>query len=657
MSKQKRMIVLSFAVFLSLLAAAAMPLVVLAQDEIPPQPDTPVEVEDEPVVDESAVGESVAQPAPEETITEEVTIPEILEQLPEDTALVVVDEEGEALPLVSTEAAEVLAAPDPYFTAGGTTYRFLPSGADCSAYAAGTCFTSDTPIQDAVVYLSTTLNTKPDDGNIYVESGTYTENVFVDGFAWTTAGGDIPDYLGIIGAGSGVGGSTLTGSFSILGMNAFTLSGFTVNADSGDAIYVDGQEGALELADLEVIATMDEATGISVWSYHGDVDLTNVSSTTRGTGLRISADDGDVNLNGIDMSGNSFDGAVVDAWNGSLTVQQSNFSGNGGSGLFAGALAGDVTLSNATANGNSGSGAILSGYDITVNGGEFSKNGNGEGVGLFLFSFNNLTLNNVTATENEGSGFMGGGPGTATINGGNFSGNLFDGMDVFANGGVTLNHVTASDNMRSGALVDGDSINVLCGSYTGNDDYGLELDGNADLRGPILTGNTDGEYNLWSGTVTSGPCGKQVEAKSGEEGGERGYKPQNNLSGEPPVCNGEKKVLLGTGDGFGIFQNLCGLDFQLEEVKTGILPGVLPGGFVYIAGMDVGISSGEQVVEELPVGGKITLKFPIPTGADEASLAVLFWNGSTWVEVTGGKAVDGFYVIGVNQPGTYVLAS
>jgi hypothetical protein len=88
------------------------------------------------------------------------------------------------------------------------------------------------------------------------------------------------------------------------------------------------------------------------------------------------------------------------------------------------------------------------------------------------------------------------------------------------------------------------------------------------------------------------------------------------------------------------------------------LPGALPSGATEIAGLKVQLtSSGGAPQDVFPTGGKVTLKFPIPKGADVASLVVLFWNGSEWMEVSGGSVADGFYVIQIEKPGTYALAT
>lgn len=578
MSTQKR---LTVAILMALLVATVMPLSVLAQDEVPPQTDAPVVVEEDTVTEEPVVDE----PTVEDPAVEETAVSEILEQLPEDTALVFVDEEGEALPLVSTEAAEVLAAPDPYFTIGTTTYRFFGAAGACAAggYAADCFDDSATPIQDAIDYLSIILKTKPTDGNIYVESGAYIEDVYVDGSAWTTAGGDIPDYLGIIGAGSG--STTLTGSFSIYGMNAFTLSGFTVTTDSGDAIYISDNTGALQLKGLYVTSTSVEASGIRVDGQTGDVNFTGVNSTNEnGIGVYINVLSGNVNLDNVAANDSIFGGASISVDSGNITVSDSEFLNNGYDGLYVSTDSGNITLNNVTATGNGDNGVYISG-------------------GSFLLK--NNAVQSITSVST------------------------------------------------------GANVNVICGNYSDNGGYGLVLGagGETYLGGPVLSGNGLGEYNLYAGTVSFGECPKLVDPEQNLQPSDKDddLSPQIPVTGQ--VCNGEKKVVLEPGDGFGIFQNLCGLDLQLKEVTNDILPGALPTGASYITGMNTDISMAGKAVTVLPVGGKIKLRFPIPAGVDEASLAVLFWNGTAWVEVPGGEMVDGFYEIGINEPGNYVLAS
>jgi hypothetical protein len=284
-----------------------------------------------------------------------------------------------------------------------------------------------------------------------------------------------------------------------------------------------------------------------------------------------------------------------------------------------------------------------------------------EAVGLSLNSSDNVTLKNTTSTGN-GIGVVIVAPvGNVFIEDGDFSDN-FNGIAIYGGVGSTiLQNVVASNNSSYGAGVINTvgNVNVLCGAYTGNGKYGLTLDigGNAYLSGPDLSGNTEGEYELLGGTVSFGGCQVFVNDEKGD--GEHGFKAQNNLpqTGDAPVCSGEKKVVLKAGDAFGEYENLCDVDFQLKELAENDLPGELPSGATQLGSLDAQVTSGGTAQGQLPPGGKITLKFPIPDGTDEASLAVLFWNGSAWVEAPGGKLVDGFFVVTVEKPGNYMLVS
>lgn len=670
MFEQKRLTVFSLAVMFTLLMAAVTPMSALAQDDIgSPQPD--VSVIDEPVVVEPAA--------------EEITIPQILDQLPEDTSLVVLDESRNALSLASTEAAEVLTAPDPYFMIGADTYRFFGATGACSAGGFLTnCFDNTlTPIQKAINYLSSNDLT-PTDGNIYVEAGTYTEKVTVDSANWTTK----PTYLGLIGAGSG--STTLNGTFNIWDMNAFTLSGFSVVVPSvgttaGVSMY--GNAGPLQLTDM-VVTNPNGSYGIGIGDQTGDVNLTNVtasgngsdganvyvktgnvtinggdfSTNKLGSGLNVTTDAGNITLNNVTATNNGDIGASIWSGGGDIFINGGDFSINKfGSGLRAGTDKGNVTLDNVSANNNRDSGAEVSiGMgSIVINGGDFSTNG----YGLRGYTDEgNITLNQVAAkNNNRGSGAnIWIGLGSLIVNEGDFSSNksgygLVAGTD---NGSVTLNNVTSTNNGLSGAYGGGANIDVICGNYSSNGRFGLTLDnggGHTFLDGPYLSGNGLGGYWLDNGTISFGGCG----AVGGGKDGKRGFTSQNSLllpvETETPVCTDEQKIVLESGDGFGVFQNLCGLDFQLKEVKSDVLQSALPDTSTYLTSMDAGVFSGGTVIVELPSGGKITLKFPVPAGADKSNLSVLFWDGTQWIKVAGGEVIDSFYVIEVTKPGTYVL--
>ena len=87
---------------------------------------------------------------------------------------------------------------------------------------------------------------------------------------------------------------------------------------------------------------------------------------------------------------------------------------------------------------------------------------------------------------------------------------------------------------------------------------------------------------------------------------------------------------------FGIklsFINLCDQQTKLKGVDASGLPGRLPSGFTFVTGLDVKILNDGEVLQALPYGTGIQLDFSISAGGD-AQFAVLYWNGSVWIEIT-----------------------
>jgi len=124
-----------------------------------------------------AVEEPVAA-AVEETVETEaaVDVSEIVEILSE-AEVQIVDENGEALPLASVEAVEVLEDSDPFFSRWNSTTSewewigYTKSGTGCPANV--TCYQNDFPFQEAV-------NQAGAGNTIYVAGGEYKEAVVVN---------------------------------------------------------------------------------------------------------------------------------------------------------------------------------------------------------------------------------------------------------------------------------------------------------------------------------------------------------------------------------------------------------------------------------------------------------------------------------------------
>ncbi len=123
-----------------------------ADDETPTEPPVPTQVETEvptePVMVETALPTepaTVATQLPTETpiaemplpdeppvTSEEVTEPliaEVLSQVPENTEVVVLDENGDAIPLATQETAEIIEMTDPMWCPVGV----LPGDSRCSS--------------------------------------------------------------------------------------------------------------------------------------------------------------------------------------------------------------------------------------------------------------------------------------------------------------------------------------------------------------------------------------------------------------------------------------------------------------------------------------------------------------------------------------------
>ncbi len=255
MSKQKLFPVLSIAVLLALLMAAVLPLAAFAQDETPPggEPvvvqEAPAEEEvpaEEPAPVEPAAEESApAEPVAEEQPAEEITIPEVLEQLPEDAELVIVDAEGEVVPLASVEAVEIVSKNDPIW---------CPD----SAMPGNGCTPAFDTVTELVGYISNPANGVTGAGTIY-----FTSTYNVNDFSITQR--DMPNltdltiqggWNGQVGNDAALGGNTtftvpidITWQWSLtpstVTLRNVTVTGVTVGPDgessAGGAVTADGK--------------------------------------------------------------------------------------------------------------------------------------------------------------------------------------------------------------------------------------------------------------------------------------------------------------------------------------------------------------------------------------------------------------------------------
>jgi hypothetical protein len=330
-------------------------------------------------------------------------------------------------------------------------------------------------------------------------------------------------------------------------------------------------------------------------------------------------------LNNVTAMTNRYLGAYVYSEGGSVSVNGGNFSGNSSAGVMAYGHSG-VILNNVFAIGNGGGAEATSNVgSVIVDGGNFSNN---RGNGLGAFSDSDVVLNNVTAVGNSSFGASASAH-NVTVNGGNFSYNGLGGLWAGSSGITKFNNVTAIGNgdgsiFSFGAGAYG-NLEVFCGNYSDNMGYGLWIDaedGNANLRGPVLNGNTRGGYYLNSGTVSAGLC-------PAVDTGERGFKSQN---GQLPVS----PVIAET-----------------TSLTVDQLPANLPEGKTFVAELTVKLMQNGEEVDSAPSGVQVI--FDIPAGT-QGTFTVLLWDGAKWIEIAS-TVVNGKVVFMATQPGIYVLSA
>lgn len=439
MKRSSILFMLPATIMLALLAAFILTIPVCAQDEAP----TEVEPGEEPAEELAPVLEEVAQ-----------------------EGVILVDENGEPLPLVEEETAEILAGGDPWYKVGAVTYNF--TFADCDPLLADPQPCSN-PIQAAIDYIPTTG--LPTDGMIYVEADSYSEYVTVPGY------GDplYHNFKGLIGTVvDGVPQVNLTGDIWINNVDlGFTIKGFNITADADDplaGIYIMDSTGAVKIEDVAVRNT-GEGPGIKIVNHTGTVTLTRVKSsgntqnsgaTIENTssvtinnsafesnfisGLRIISD-GKVTINGISASGNlGGDGARIEA-QGGLEIHDSVFSENSavsgfeGSGLHAREnMNGNVTLVNVLANDNEVHGLYVGTQNGVIKASGLTAAGNQGYFGACLDTCY-ADAGDCTST----------GTGSVTISGSDFLDNAMFGLSVNSRGKISATGLFASGNGESGA--------------------------------------------------------------------------------------------------------------------------------------------------------------------------------------------------------------
>jgi hypothetical protein len=678
-----------------LLASLACPAAAYADDGTPPPPATeePIQPPEEATQEPAAIeaSDTTGNPAPDEVaitevpieepaataeisveeipnepaVTEDVTVADVLETAPEGTEVVVLDESGNALPLASTEAAEITATVDPVWCpAGQNPGNDLDDGVQ-------NCTTNFGTPQELIDDMGTDVDGIYDhDGVIYFTASPGGQFLLVPGSGTL----DVAEYTAI-----SDNNLTLQGGWNGATGTGYRLSGQT---DFGANPVQIGTEanpwgGNITINSLTIQGA--GTTGLTVFT-EGDINLSNVASNDNaGDGVHldnsfgsgnirvgsVSANDndvdgieaysnGDIALESVTTNGNTEEGAYLANFFGqrNITISSSTFSDNGSGGQSMGGLfiftSGNATLTNVNANGNTTGGASLInvfGGQILIVDSHFDGNAKDEGFGLAILSMGSVTLDGVSASHNQNAV----GNGTGAVIG------AFD---------VVIQDSLFEENGYDGLSVGGETVTIVCSQFTNNGGVGVEgtsVQTALTFNDVTFSGNGDGEY-IYGGTpvMQSGGCAivknsKQVKFHSSlplhivpVSGGEQVELDCGSYSGTKLILpNGDQVTLPCPIRDHGV----------LAAKTTNQLPAPLNAGFGFASALEIEVIRGGEKVSEVKAG--MTIDFAIPDGQQGASLAILHWDAeqSKWVEVPGVKTGDGRFMTTSNVTGIYVLAT
>jgi hypothetical protein len=423
-----------------------------------PQEQTPIEAASaEPAVIEEAAIAPVEELA---VVAEPVVVEEP----------VLVDAAGEPLVLASVESAEILAAADPYFTSGGTTYSFYQAVGACGG--APNCFDGlSNPIQASIDYIQVNATT-PDDGNIYVEKATYSGAVTVNGSL-----ANLNSLTGLVGLPTAGLFPTINGALTLTNLaNGFYLAGFNVSGgvtisdssgkfevenvsgtltfdnvnasgSSGDGIHVNHHKGNIVL--IDVTSSNNTSDGVFIENpIAGNVTINNSQFNNNGNGCGVNLHaKGIVSIDNVTADKN-YTGLDLYAYS-SLTVKNSEASNNHTNGIYAGSLGKPVTFETVNANNNGNYGSYEGIYLDNTGAASFKNvtvNSNTD-IGMYIYSTSAVTMTGVTAVDNGNNGIQVYLPtNTVTINGAFANNNGLSGIVVESRGFSLRNLITVNNS-------------------------------------------------------------------------------------------------------------------------------------------------------------------------------------------------------------------
>ena len=588
---------------------------------------------------------------------------------------VLTDQNGNAIPLASQQAADILGTGDPYIIRGGTTYHF-PT------------------IQAAINFAN------PGE-EIYVEPGTYTEQL------------QIQENLTIQGTAPGV---------IVQAPSSLPLS-FTTSAEHHPIIYVhDANDVSLIGLTVDGMGlgntyNYDQFDGVAYYNAGGtiqnntimDITDTPLDGMQRGVGIYAYNADGsprtldvigntilDYQKNGMALSGNNL---VVDVENNTVTgagptdqiaqngiqvsygatgkVKGNKVSGNYWTGKYAGPGNNDPA---SDPNADSSAGILV--YEPGSSTLEIANNtltDNQIGIASVAAASLNILDNEIEGPPHIGYGYP---VGILVSDEAGWS----TGSGLGSNGLITGNEITLNDYgiLLLDAAGSAANVSVHQNSITSNRLYGIY---NSVFTSPQTT-YTDAMDNWWG--VSLGPldpgagtdhCGLTQSnlgvpangvspcvlytpwltanpfAASGGNGGSSSAALSTLIipvTGGQPVTIScvDPSEMFQVGDVQVTFTGLCNYEVVLDQVLKDNLPGNLAQGNNFVEGISLSLLKDEKAVDTLPAGASIQVSYPNPLG----NASILAWNNSSWVEKPS-SVIDDRVVANLDKPVTNVIVT
>lgn len=438
----------------------------------------------------------------------EITVAEIMLELPESTNIIVLDENGSSVPLAAQEAETIVQIADPIWCPESAVPPYTPETQGCSESFTSFANLLDNmnnadPLawsadysQNGVIYLEQTTNSATTiTSAINITSTTYT-NLFNNFSAYdlTIQGGwDVNTGMisGITTFDNNNNASLNIGSALAPWIGNITLADLLVqdnNIITASSLFVATTSGNVTLENVTVNNSSNDST-VAILTDSGNVSLfdLDIDNSNSVNGLDVTTTSGNIILDDVDITsqtnGNT---ATLQTTDGNITIQNGSvFDGTGNnSGFSATSINGEIVIEGSSINPILFSDALGPG------------SANNAGARLDAPS---IILNHVTSELNDGSGIViSNAVGNLSINNVTSSNNGINGITINASGNVFIDHTNTGFNGMNGIAIT-NSSNVFISNTTAsnNNASGLTLN----LTDDVSISNTSADSNVSNGMI------------------------------------------------------------------------------------------------------------------------------------------------------------